>query len=295
MGPLIRRHGLKCHFYADDTQIFGSCAAGDIEAFVSRLEVCLADVLLWMGISSLCLNAEKTEILIVGTAAQLRKVSFPSVRIGSAVIQPTPSSRVLGVSLDSQLSMQSQVSTICRSGWFHLRSLWKIRKCLSQQMCEVLVHAFISSRIDMCNGLLVGTNKSELNRLQRLLNAAARLVTLAPRCDPIQPILHQLHWLAVRERIRFKIALLTFKALHGLAPAYLSNLIKVAEPSRALRSSENGVLLQRPLVRLVMAEAAFAAAAPRVWNTLPLAVRSEATLSAFKSRLKTFLFTDSFM
>ena len=89
----------------------------------------------------------------------------------------------------------------------------------------MLVHAFITSRVDDCNSLLFGLPNYQLNKLQRVLNALARLVCNAPRFCHISLLLRGLHWLPVKARIEFKILLITFKAIHGLAPKYLCDLL----------------------------------------------------------------------
>ena len=96
----------------------------------------------------------------------------------------------------------------------------RIRKYLSQETTGSLVHAFITFGIDYCNGLLYGLPNNQLAKIQRVLNASARLVFNAPKLCHITPIIRDLHWLPIRARMNFKVLLLTFKALHGLAPQY---------------------------------------------------------------------------
>ena len=101
---------------------------------------------------------------------------------------------------------------------------------------EILVHAFVSSRLDYCNSLLHGSPKYVPQKLQRAQNAAARLIKLSRKYDHITPHLMDLHWLPIEYRIQFKILLLTYKTLNGLAPSYLSDLLQRYAPVRNLRS-----------------------------------------------------------
>ena len=101
-------------------------------------------------------------------------------------------------------------------------------------MLEVLlklIHAFVTSRLHCCNSLLYGLPKSQIAKLQRVQNAAARIVTNTHRFEHNTPIIRQLHWLPVSYRIHFKILLLTFKALHGLSPKYIRDLVSIRKVS----------------------------------------------------------------
>ena len=158
----------------------------------------------------------------------------------------------------------------------------------------MLIHAFVTSRIDYCNSLLAGVSKLALSKLQRVQNMAARMVMRIKKCEHITPILKELHWLPVEHRIQFKVLLLTFKSIHGDAPAYLSELIIQRRPTRQLRSSEH-LMLDVPKTRIKSAgDRTFTYQAARLWNALPLNIRSAQTLLTFKNKLKTFLFNASF-
>jgi hypothetical protein len=152
----------------------------------------------------------------------------------------------------------------------------------------------VTSRIDSCNALLAGSRQVDLRRLQRVLNAAARVVCLTPKREPITPVLRGLHWLKIPERIEFKISVLVFKVLQGVAPLYLRQLVQIKKPNRSLRSSSHGIFLLCPITKLRMTEGAFGVAAARTWNALPVEVRTSSTLQNFKTKLKTFLFTRSY-
>jgi len=157
----------------------------------------------------------------------------------------------------------------------------------------VLTRAFISSRLDYCNSLVHGITDTLFRRLQAVQNAAtARMVSGTHRCDHISPVLRQLHWLPVQQRVDFKLAMLVYKALNDLAPQYLSNdcQLVAATSHRQLRSSGNfKCTLASTSTRL--GDRAFAAAGPRLWNALPAQVRRpDLSLDTFSQKLKTCLF-----
>ena len=107
------------------------------------------------------------------------------------------------------------------------------------------------------------------------------------------PLLKHLHWLPVSARIHFKIALLTFKSLHAIAPSYLLSLVRSYVPSRALRSSSAHQLCV-PHVSTVFGSRGLRSAGPTIWNSLPLSVTSCSTIHTFKKQLKTHLFASAF-
>jgi len=120
--------------------------------------------------------------------------------------------------------MADHVAALRRSCLFQLRQLWIVRFSLTLEAAKTLVHAFVSSRLDYCNSLLYGIGEGLLTKLQTVLNAAAHVVTGTRKFDRVTLVLHQLHWLPVRQRITFKLVMITFKCLHGLPPSYLADV-----------------------------------------------------------------------
>ena len=156
----------------------------------------------------------------------------------------------------------------------------------------MVLHAFVTSRIDYCNGLLYGLPDCEIAKLQRVQNAAARLLMSSKKYDHITPILINLHWLPVRYRINFKILFLTFKALCGMAPSYIIYLIHTKTNTRYFLRSNEGVLLKHPSGKMKKSfgDRSFSMAAPTLWNALPLSLRIIKCISTFKSNHKTYFF-----
>ena len=126
----------------------------------------------------------------------------------------------------------------------HLRNISNIRHLLSHKIAEQLVHAFLTSRLDYCNSLLSGLPSSTICHLQRVQNIAARILTRTKIYDHITPILQHLHWLPVRERIIFKIMLLTYRGVERMLISYMpQRSLTSSKDTSTLGSSESGQLV----------------------------------------------------
>ncbi len=122
------------------------------------------------------------------------------------------------------------------------RVISKLKSILSFRDLETIIHAFVSSRIDYCNSVYIGITQGQLSRLQLVQNAAARFLTRTKKRERITPVLVSLHWLPVEFRIEFKVLLMVFKALHGISPKYIAELLIPYQNSRNLRSSNQMIL-----------------------------------------------------
>ena len=179
---------------------------------------------------------------------------------------------VTGKRDERNTSLQVNINNMCKAAYYYITNVRRIRKYLSNQATQTLVHALIIGRIDYCNSILYGLPAKQIAKLQRLQNSAARPIFKIPRFYHISPILCTLHWLPVEFRIHFKIIIITFKAIHGQAPVYLQELIMLQTPT---------------LTKKTLGDRAFLAAAPKLWNGLPSQIRNEPNFHRFKGLLKT--------
>ena len=182
---------------------------------------------------------------------------------------------------DSRLSMSTHVTKLCNSSFYHLHNIRCIRKYLSRDHFLALIHAFITSHLDFCNGLLYGLPKSQIVKLQRIQNAAARIAMNIGKYAHVTQALQDLRWLPVCARIHFKILILVFKAIHGLAPPYISDLITVKPKSSYNLRSNSSLLLEPPKEKMLptLGARSFYAAAPCLWNSLPAELRDILSLN----------------
>ena len=220
-------------------------------------------------LSYLILNDSRTEILHVFSNFSRNLPSTPEVKVGNSTILPQGQVKDLGVFFDKRMN-------------------------LDRATTERLVHAFVSSRLDNYNSLLFGLPLYQIEGLQRIQNTAARVVTLSSIKEHITPILNDLHWLTIHNRIKFKILLLTYKVLNGFAPTYLSELIQPYKNQREMRSNSQ-YLLRVPKSRTTtFGDRAFSACAPKLWNNLPSDVKSSPSIDIFNKELKKYIFSNYF-
>ena len=296
---VIKNHLPDAHAYADDTQLYISfkpdSTACELEA-VTALQNCIADIKTWMTVDKLKLNDDKTEFLIIGTRAQLEKINITELRMGQVMVSSVSNARNLGTWFDNILSMETAINKTCQSVIYHLHNIRRIKRFLCFEDRKTIVQAVVMSRIDYCNSLLFGVSSTHLMKLQRVQNAAARLVCSIPKHEHITPSLIRLHWLPVKFRVNFKIAMLTFKCINKTAPEYLSSLVTIRKTSRYNLRSNTGKLLQDNTARSkkTLGDRAFSNASATVWNSLPVLIRNQENFSIFKSLLKTHYFREAF-
>ena len=164
----------------------------------------------------------------------------------SVIIPNDEAIRNLAVWLQSTFSMCSHVPRTCKSA-FLLPSQYKAQyKYLNQESAGRFIHAFVISRLDYCDSLLYTITSKSIEKLQRVQNAASRVVYRAPTICHITPMLFGLHWLPVRSRIIFHTLTIIFKAIHYMVPKYLSNLITFKTSSMCHLRSNNKFLLSPP-------------------------------------------------
>ena len=168
LGHIIRRHNISFHSYADDTQLYLSFKPSDTNKLAS-LQSCLQDITgLWMSLNFLKLNADKTEVLIIGPDHISNQVQ---PLLGPLTPNVKSATRNLGVILDSNFSLEKYVKKVVKSCFYQLRNISKIRSVLSFGNTEKIIHALISSRLDYCNSLYTCLNNRAAEQVQILYSS----------------------------------------------------------------------------------------------------------------------------
>ena len=207
---------------------------------------CVESVASWMSSNRLRLNPSKTELIWLGTSRRLQHCAGLTMSVCGADVRPVECVRDFGVLIDSNMTLLNHVNNVAGICFYQLRQLRIIRRSLTTEAAHSLVRALIHTRVDYCNGLLAAGPKYLHEKLQCVLRAATRLVLQLPHRASVSDIMRrQLHWLEMPDLIRFKLCMLVFRCLHGLAPRDLSHLCTPATVHTHLRSS---VTLERSLL-----------------------------------------------
>ena len=193
LSDVISAHGCDFRKYADDTELSQSAPPDEFSSVQTGNQTCIDDVLSWTNSNNLMLNTDKTEVMAVDTSSRLSRVGRDSANIEGSNVPFKTSVKYLGVKIDQTLSMQDQMSSVCRSFFLKLRRLASIKPYLSERTGARLVAASITSRLDYRNSVLAGLPAEQICRLQRVQNSAARLVLKKQNRDHITPLLNELH------------------------------------------------------------------------------------------------------
>ena len=184
LGKLILNLALAYHLYADDTQLLKCVNPKSTEEQIvakNHLENSISNVGSWMYNNKLQLNKDKTEFLVIASPFHQNNIAVNHLQLEDDQVNVVDTARTLGVVMDKTLSMEQQVSNIRKSGFYYLRWTKSIRKFLTPKATETIVRALVINKIDYCNSILINLPEYLLDRLQNVMNDAARVVTCTPK------------------------------------------------------------------------------------------------------------------
>ena len=285
--------GVSFSCYTDDTQLYIPCTSSDFLINIEFLHTIHLTISNWLSDNFLKLNHSKTEVTLIGTPKSVAKCKnlSGSITLGTSDFDWLPTVKNLGVLFDESLSFLPHIKNCRKNCFFLLRNVSHLRSYFDRPSFEIIINSLITSKLDYCNSLFSRLPVNSISLLQSIQNYAARLILKRQRYTSITPLLIELHWLPISDRINFKTLLITYKLVHHSTPSYLASKIKLRSPTRPLRNHDN-LLLEIPRSNSArMGDRAFSTCAPKLWNSLPFHIRNSPSVSIFKKSLKTHLFS----
>ena len=225
LPAVIEQCAIEHHLYVDDTQVLDDPPITSVTASILNMDHCIDAVHTWYSSKHLQLNPTTIEIIWFMTRASLKCLQHTDIsqHVGTVAIKPTRVVRDLGVLLE--LSMWQHIGKLTGLCYYHLRRLKKVQYILGPTITCRRVSAFVSSRPDYCNSILAGLPKSTIAHLQRIQNAAVRLVWGLGPCDHVTKSVCELHWLPIQFRIMYNLCLMMLNVHTGCSPGYIKKIL----------------------------------------------------------------------
>jgi hypothetical protein len=285
--------------FADDHGLRKSFKANDREReyqVIHELETSLSTIKDWMDSNRLQMNTAKTELILFGSKTQLQKCTSKHMNVSGDTLERSSEIKYLGVTLDQNLTLKRHIALKCQKASYNLHNIRLIRNSLNKEACKQVVHGLVLSHLDYCNSIFMGLSKGDIMKMQRIQNAAAKLILNLKKSESSTVALKTLHWLPIASRIQFKVLTITHKCIHGQAPGYLTYLLKLRQNTQYNLRSEKGTnILEIPRTKAkTFADRSFSVFAPTLWNSLPDYLRQIVNLEQFRKALKTYLFKEHY-
>ena len=268
--------------YADDTNL--TTSGKSIKEIVNTTNTELHNVNNWLSANKLSLNKGKTEQMFIGSDDNLRKIrNVPYTHIGNNFIERVSSTKTVGVIVDERLSWASHTDYICKKVSSGIGGLRQIRDLISQETAITIYNSLIKPWFDYCDVVWDNLPATLAERLQKLQNRAARVITRESYEVRSNSICQRLGWINLTQsRIQHK-AITMFKILDNSGPKCLKELFRQRKTLYGLRQNEYQLQLPKPRTNYMKKTIAYDGA--KLWNSLPAHIKGQNTVSSFKREL----------
>ena len=273
--------------FADDTNI--SYAANTLSELENVINSELKNLKYWLEANKLSLNIAKTEFMIIGSRQRMHAHSNENINIDldGNVIKQVDKAKSLGLIIDKNLSWSNHIDMKCKKISSAIGALKRIRHFISMQTAIEIYNAIIQPHFDYCSPVWDEFNATLREKMQKLQNRAARVITKSSYDASSSILLEKLHWDNLSLRRKKHKSILMYKTINKLTPEYLQNLFSFRSTNYNLRNAEMKLNLPKP--RTEYLKRSFCYSGARLWNTLPHSARTANSLRHFKNEINRFL------
>ena len=275
--------------YADDSQIILSGKVQELQDLVERAEKALRDAKKYFQVNGLNVNEQKTQCIFIGSRQLIAQIpSETRIHFGETPIVPSITVKNLGIHMDQYMLFDVHINHMTRKVNGLLIALNRIKDRVDRKSREIVVQSLALSVINYCLRVWGMTTMEQVERVQKLQNFAARVAHGETRkYDHITPIMKELKWLKMENKIILDICIFTYKICNNMLPNWLFTFPTIQDINpRTTRQSSDLYVARR---KTDIGARAISIKGPKLWNTIPSAVVSQPTLISFKYKLKEYL------
>ena len=273
--------------YADDTQVLVSGRPGDIGALTGTMEQNISQLSNWFGKNGMKINAQKTQLIVLGTRQNLRQLPTIHITFMGATVSGSPAVRNLGVVFDQCMTFTDHTDDVVRRCTGILIGLTHSRHCLPHATLITLVQGLVISLIRYCISVYGTCNATQTARLQKVLNFAARVVSGRRKFDHVSDVLRDLNWLTAHNMHLYHALIILKRALTSSLPESLSDRL-LQRRHMHQRTTRQNAMIHVPGIRSESGRRRFLYSAVTAFNALPAGLR-DLNLRRFKSELRRHL------
>ena len=274
--------------YADDTQFLHSGHIDDLHDLINRSEYTLKKAKKYFNSNGLMLNLKKTQCIFIGSRWYISRIpSSTYIMFDDNKIVPSNSVKNLGVFFDCYMLFDKHISELSKKVIGTLMFVNRIRDTFDRPTREIVVQSLALSILSYCSQIWGTTNVTQVNRVQKLQNFAAKVSAGARKYDHVTPLLNDLQWLTVKKKIIYDICVTVFKIRNKMLPDWLFSLPSVEHLNQRVTRQINDLYVPRTTTDL--GSRSLKIRGPKLWNKIPLIIREAHTIYSFKTKLYKYL------
>ena len=271
----MKRLATQCMLvqYADDSQFIFTGTIKEVEKLIRDAESTLKEVKLYFDINGLKINPQKTQIIFIGSRQNLSRIPPNlSINFDGNLIVPCKFVKKFGTFLDNYLVFDKHVDEIYRKTMGTLIYINRIKDKVDKDTRVLIVQSLALSVINYCSKIWGSANKSQLQRIQKIQNFAAKVATgNARKYDHATPYIQQLKWLKIEKKYCFDVCVLMYKVVNNLIQTDLFPLVTVREIHQVPTRQSSDLYVQR--ARTDVGKREMSIRGPEHWSQLPLNIK----------------------
>ena len=275
--------------YADDSQFIHTGTVDRIDELIKDAELTLRNAKKYFDKNGLLVNASKTQVIFIGSRQNISKVPENiKIRFDESDITPSKCVKNLGVYLDSYMTFNAHIDETYKKTMGILMYLNRIKYKLTPEMRSSVVQSLALSHINYCIKIWGTAGITQIKRMQKLQNFAAKIVEGNSRkYDHATPIINNLQWLKVKQKFIFEVCTFIYKILNDHLPRGLLALATVGDVGLVQTRQQHNLVI--PRTSTVTGERNLAVKGPKLWNDLPLTIKNAPSLYTFKRNLREYI------